>query len=74
MPQGWTPTRIGNICKTNQRTYSVAEKWPFVNYLDTGNITENRVGDIHRITSYNVCYTKLLRVPPLMDFASHTLA
>ena len=49
MPQGWTPTRIGNICKTNQRTYSVAEKWPFVNYLDTGNITENRVGDIQHI-------------------------
>ena len=43
------PTRIGNICKTNQRTYSVAEKWPFVNYLDTGNITENRVGDIQHI-------------------------
>lgn len=49
MPQGWTPTRIGNICKTNQRTYSVAEKWPFVNYLETGNITENRVGEIQHI-------------------------
>lgn len=49
MPQGWTPTRIGNICKTNQRTYSVAEKWPFVNYLDTGNITENRMGEIQHI-------------------------
>lgn len=49
MPQGWTSTRIGNICKTNQRTYSVAEKWPFVNYLDTGNITENRVGEIQHI-------------------------
>ncbi len=49
MPQGWTPTRIGNICKTNHRTYSIAEKWPFVNYLDTGNITENRLGDIQHI-------------------------
>lgn len=49
MPQGWIPTCIGNICKTNQRTYSVAERWPFVNYLDTGNITENRVDEIQHI-------------------------
>jgi type I restriction enzyme S subunit len=49
MPQGWTPTRLGSICKTNQRTYSVSEKWVFVNYLDTGNITENRVSEIQHI-------------------------
>jgi type I restriction enzyme S subunit len=47
--EDWKPTRIGNICKTNQRTYSVTEKWPFVNYLDTGNITENRVSEIQHI-------------------------
>ncbi|MDR3088732.1 MAG: restriction endonuclease subunit S [Desulfobulbaceae bacterium] len=46
---GWTLTRLGTICKTNQRTYSVSEKWPFVNYLDTGNITENRVSEIQHI-------------------------
>ena len=49
MPQGWMPTRLGSICKTNQRTYSVSEQWPFVNYLDTGNITENRVSEIQHI-------------------------
>ena len=49
MPQRWTSTRIGNICKTNQQTYSVSEKWPFINYLDTGNITENRIGEIHHL-------------------------
>lgn len=49
MPQNWKPTRIGNICKTNQQTYSVSENWPFVNYLDTGNITENRISDIQHI-------------------------
>ena len=51
MPQGWKPTRIGDICKTNQRTYSVSEKWPFVNYLDTGNITENRVSEIQHLVT-----------------------
>ncbi|GHU52840.1 restriction endonuclease [Clostridia bacterium] len=47
----WTPTRIGDICKTNQKTYSTTEKWEFVNYLDTGNITENRISDIQHIVS-----------------------
>ena len=46
MRQGWNPTRIGDICSTNTHTYSVSEKWPFVNYLDTGNITENRISEI----------------------------
>ncbi len=51
MPQGWKPTRIGDICKTNQQTYSVSEKWPFVNYLDTGNLTENRISEIQHIVT-----------------------
>lgn len=45
----WKPTRLGDICKTNQRTYSVAEKWPFINYLDTGSITENSISEIQHI-------------------------
>ena len=46
MPHDWKSTRIGDICKTNQQTYSVSEKWQFVNYLDTGNLTENRINEI----------------------------
>jgi len=48
-PRGWTPTRIGDICKTNQQTYSPSEEWSFVNYLDTGNITENRIEEIQHL-------------------------
>lgn len=51
MPNGWKPTRIGEICKTNAQTYSVAENWPFVNYLDTGNITENRISEIQHLVT-----------------------
>jgi type I restriction enzyme S subunit len=47
----WKPARIGDICKTNRQTYSVSEKWPFVNYLDTGNITENRINVIQNIVT-----------------------
>jgi type I restriction enzyme S subunit len=49
--QGWKPVRIGDICKTNQQTYSLLEKWPFINYLDTGNITENRISEIQYLVT-----------------------
>lgn len=37
---------IGDICKINQASYSARDQWEFVNYLDTGNITENRISEI----------------------------
>ena len=49
MAEIWKRVRLGDVCKTNRNTYSVSENWDFVNYLDTGNITENRVDEIQRI-------------------------
>lgn len=43
--------RLGDIVKTNQNTYSPNESWTFVNYLDTGNITENKIEDIQHINT-----------------------
>ena len=34
---------IGDICDINLSTYSPSENWKFVNYLDTGNITKNKI-------------------------------
>jgi type I restriction enzyme S subunit len=45
----WRQTRIGDVCETNRQTYSLSENWEYVNYLDTGNITENRTSKIQRI-------------------------
>ena len=45
----WKKVRLGNIIKTNQRTYSPKENWQFVNYLDTGNITMNKIDEIQFI-------------------------
>lgn len=42
----WRKIRLGDIIKVNQSTYSTKEKWKFVNYLDTGNITMNNVDKI----------------------------
>ena len=47
----WQAIRLGEIIKTNQSTYSPKENWRFVNYLDTGNITMNRVDEIQYINS-----------------------
>jgi len=49
MSQDWKTTRISDICKTNPNTYSVSEKWSYVNYLDTGSITENSVSEIQHL-------------------------
>ena len=47
----WQKIRLGEIVKTNQSTYSPKENWQFVNYLDTGNITVNKINEIQYIDS-----------------------
>lgn len=74
MPQGWKPTRIGDICKTNQQTYSLSEKWPFVNYLDTGNITENRISEIqHLVTGQDTLPSRARRKVAVDDILYSTV-
>lgn len=45
----WKSVRLGTIASTNQRTYSPKEDLKFINYLDTGNITMNRIDEIQYI-------------------------
>ncbi|WP_207667150.1 restriction endonuclease subunit S [Lachnoanaerobaculum gingivalis] len=47
----WQKIRLWEIVSTNQSTYSPKEDWKFVNYLDTGNITMNRVDEIQYINN-----------------------
>lgn len=47
----WKSVRLGNIVNTNQNTYSPKENWQFVNYLDTGNLTMNRIDEIQFINT-----------------------
>ena len=47
----WQTVRLGEIVKTNQSTYSSKENWQFVNYLDTGNITMNKIDEIQNINT-----------------------
>lgn len=47
----WETIRLDKIVSTNQSTYSPKKDWQFVNYLDTGNITMNRVDEIQYINT-----------------------
>ena len=50
----WKKIRLGDVCRTNADTYSPKEKWNFVNYLDTGNITNNTIDSIQFIELKNM--------------------
>ena len=46
---GWHDVALGECAKFNDATYSPKEGWPVINYLDTGNISENRVSEIQQL-------------------------
>ena len=43
----WNQVKLGDCIIINDSTYSKKEAWPFINYLDTGNVTDNHISDIH---------------------------
>ena len=45
----WHTTTLGDCVLINDSTYSLKEEWSFVNYLDTGNITENQISEIQHL-------------------------
>lgn len=47
MNKNWIKTTLGECAIINDRTYLPREQWPFVNYLETGQITNNRISGIH---------------------------
>lgn len=49
----WKKVRLGKISKINSLLYNNKEKWSYVNYLDTSNITQNVIADIQYIDLSN---------------------
>ena len=47
----WQSTTLGECVAINESTYAPSEDWPFVNYLDTANITDNRITTIHHLVA-----------------------
>ena len=44
----WREVTLGECIVINDATYSPKEDWEVIKYLDTGNITENRISQIQR--------------------------
>ena len=49
LPDGWERTTLGDIITTNDKTYSKKDNWKFINYLDTGNLTENKISEVQHL-------------------------
>lgn len=49
MMEVWRKIRLGDACTTNMDSHFSKEKWDFVNYLDTGSITDNKIESIKYI-------------------------
>ena len=45
----WQEVLLRECTVINDSTYSSQEAWPIINYLDTGNILENRVSEIQQL-------------------------
>lgn len=45
----WKIVKLGDVCLMNAESYSKNDNWTFVNYLDTGNITANKIESIQHI-------------------------
>ena len=49
----WPTVTLGDCVTINDSTYSPKEAWPFINYLDTGNVTGNCIAEIQHLVAGN---------------------
>ena len=45
----WPAATLGDCIEINNSTYAPKDSWPFINYLDTGSVTENRIAGIQHL-------------------------
>lgn len=49
----WKEVRLGELVDINKSTYSIRDKWDYVSYLDTGNITNGIIDTIQLYEDIN---------------------
>ncbi|MEK4715763.1 restriction endonuclease subunit S [Sporosarcina sp. FSL K6-5500] len=57
IPKGWGIATLGEVCDANKDSKSNGDKWEYVNYLDTANITRNYISKIQKL------YTDKHKIP-----------
>ncbi len=61
MESEWITKKVDRIALINTDTYSPKENWGFVNYLDTGNITEGAIEGIHYVSNMKLLPSRARR-------------
>ena len=70
----WPTVVLGDCVTINDSTYSPKEAWSFINYLDTANITGNRISEIqHLIAGNNTIPSRARRKVQLGDIVYSTV-
>ena len=59
--KNWKFVSLGEICDVNKNSFTKNDKYEYINYLDTGNITENKINDILRIDDLSLIPTRAKR-------------
>jgi type I restriction enzyme S subunit len=49
MRDNWRLTTVGDISKINVDNYALHEKWSYINYLETGGVTDNKISKIQHL-------------------------
>ena len=49
IPKEWKVITIKDVCDANKGSLSKKDNWPYINYLDTSNITKNSIENIQFI-------------------------
>ena len=49
IPKGWRIASLAEVCDANQDSKSTNDKWEYINYLDTKNITRNSIKTIQKL-------------------------
>lgn len=59
--KNWKFVSLGEICDVNKNSFTKNDKYEYINYLDTGNITENKINDILRIDDLSLIPSRAKR-------------
>jgi type I restriction enzyme S subunit len=65
--------KVGSVAMINTDTFSTAERWSFINYLDTGNITEGKIENIQQISDIKLLPSRARRKVQTGDIVYSTV-
>lgn len=69
----WQESKVIDVAQINTATYSTNEKWEYVNYLDTSNITNGQLAEVQLISDLNSLPSRARRKVQIGDIVYSTV-